>query len=240
MKKSPYPSIIVIFTILTLSSSAAVALNLDAVAGQWHDPQGDGALTTYQAAAVTYGSGQEQQVRWGAGAGADGAQSGLGFAATATPLPLAVGDVFEIGQLRHFNNPIFAGTEAAAVQLSLDLTFAGLNLATQAFDFRFNIDETLNVDDSPASDDLIDFSDALPTQTFDVDGQTYTLELLGFGLNPDQIQDHFRSAEGATNATRLFARITTPPADLAIPEPGTAILLGIGMLLLAYLTRRTA
>ena len=87
--------------LLLLVASLAIALDLDTVAGAWSNVVG--APGTF----VTVGN--ETQVRWGTPA-SPGGQSGVGFTPNAAlpVLELALGEEFEIGMLRHFNNPIFA------------------------------------------------------------------------------------------------------------------------------------
>ena len=111
--------------LLLLVVSLVSALNLDTVAGAWSNLTGPGAPGTFLTVGI------ETQVRWGNPV-PGGAQSGLGFTANAA-LPivdLLPGEEFEIGTLRHFNNPIFLGSEADGVDLMIDLGFSDPVLST--------------------------------------------------------------------------------------------------------------
>jgi hypothetical protein len=209
----------------------ANALTLSAVDGAWSGAVGGTYVNYPVGVAVSYGNGLEDQVRWGTSTGEG--QSGLGFTGVAPPdSTFGIGDAFEIGQLRHFNNPISGGTAASAVDLTIYLTFtdpAGLG----NFFFNFTIDETPN--NVGTGNDFIDFPSAFSDDTFMYGGVEYTLELLGFGESADNILDEFESPEGTTNATLLWGRITTPPS---VPEPGTMLLFGVGLLGLVGFRRK--
>ncbi len=210
---------------------SANAVTISAVDGTWTGTTG-GSNVNYQTVATSYGNLSEDQVRWGTGSSG---QSGLGFTGVGTPYTFNINDVFEIGQLRHFNNPINAGTAASQAFLTISMNFsdpAGLN---GAFDFTFAIDETSNAPGPPLSDDLITFPASYASETFEISGIDYTLQLLGFGDISTSLLDDFSSPEGGTNDTLLWGRITTPNP---VPEPATMLLFGIGLLGLAGVNRR--
>jgi hypothetical protein len=220
-------------------SSMASALTLTNVGGVWSDTVG-GSNVSYTSAAIAYGNETERQVRWGIGTSG---QSGLGFTGIAPDpdipggIVFGIGDTFEVGQLRHFNNPIQSGSAATATKLTISLDFsdpAGLN---GAFAFTFDINETPNTPGPPASDDIISFPDSYASETFEIGGIDYTLQLLGFGDDVANIMNDFTSPEGGTNATKLWGRVTASQ-NPEIPEPSTILLLGVGLLGLASYSRR--
>lgn len=212
------------------------ALTLSKVEGFWGNVVGDSHIKFLYDLPIGYGNGLEDQVRWGEGA-YGGPQSGLGFTGTASGTSFDIEDVFEIGQLRHFNNPIYANTAAALTELTISLSFSDPAGLAGTFDFTFAINETPNTPGPPLSDDIITFPASLPTQTFDISGRAYTLELLGFGNSPGTFTSYFRSPEGTTNRTLLWGRITSPspeppipPPEPTVPEPGTIFLLSAGLI----------
>ena len=224
MKKHCVLSLFV-FAFVPLYAMKAAPIGIDAVDGNWSNPAGwpDGisSLNYYSGVAVAYGNGSQDQIRWGA---RTGTQSGLGFTGTASPMTVAVGDVFAIGQLAHFNNPIGAYTSITSVDLTITMSLLGIG--DEAFTFALGIEETPNSPGPPWSDDIISFPNAYSLHSFDVDGVPYTLQLLGFGSSADSILSTFSSPEGGTRTTLLWGRITDPQI---VPVPNALLLASFGL-----------
>jgi hypothetical protein len=198
--------------------AGAISLNLSS--GSWNQPVG-GSDIVYQ----TVDS--ETQVRWGnpANGGGTSQKSGLGFTGVG-PSTFGLGEIFQVGQLRHFNNGISTGTAASAVNLSLSLNFDN-PVATQSFNLNLQIDETPNelgtcayFSNRPCAD-KISISEASMSNQFSVAGINYTLQLLGFSLTPGGTPiNEFISQEGGTNEALLFAKVTAAGSE-PVPEPAT-------------------
>ncbi|MBC8468419.1 MAG: choice-of-anchor K domain-containing protein [Planctomycetes bacterium] len=203
-------TICMIICLLLLSVNHVKAdLMLTAVDGDWSNPVGPGVST------VLYPSvGSQDQIRWG-NHPFGGEQSGLGFTGAATPPAIVLGDAFEIGQLAHFNYPIYSDSVIVSADLTINLTFS----TTQSFLLTLGINETPN-EGTSSWDDIISFPSSYPEQTFDISGDLYTLQLLGFGSNAGSLLSGFSSPEGGTNSTLLWGKIEH------VPVPG-AVLLGI-------------
>ena len=201
-------------------NSAQASLMLNSVDGDWSSPIGGDNIEYHTDSGYGWGNGSQDQIRWGGDVAVD-EKSGLGFTGIADGTSVPEGTPFEIGQLVHFNRPIDSGSAATSVDLTVNMKFDNL----ESFTFQFDIDETPNVPSgSPASDDYITFPSSYAPQTFDVGGLTYTLELIGFGLDSSTLQDEFQSPEGTDNPTLLWGQINL------VPVPGAVLLgmLGLG------------
>jgi hypothetical protein len=205
----------------------AISLNLSS--GSWNQPVG-GSGIVYQTVA------SETQVRWGipSNGGGTSLKSGLGFTGVG-PSTFGLGEIFQVGQLRHFNNVVSRGTAASAVNLSLFLNFDN-PVATQSFNLNLQIDETPNGGScayfsiTPCADKIFISETSLSNQ-FSVAGTNYTLQLLGFSLTPGGVPiNEFISQEGGTNEALLFAKVTAAEPE-PVPEPAT--LAGSALWLLA-------
>lgn len=209
----------VLTSAFALVGTAANALTLNSSSGSWSNPI-DGNFIQYQTI------GEDNQIRWGNTLGL-GEQSGLGFTGVdSTDIELE--NVFEIGTLSHFNNVIYGNTAASAVNLSLGLDFAELGMKT--FDFNLEIDETPNIIgqcpyySTQTCSDKISFPTAFSPESFEIDGVSYTLSLVGFSYGADQsILSDFISQENQTSEAVLFGKITAVEnigePDVKIPEP---------------------
>ncbi|MEM9482839.1 MAG: choice-of-anchor K domain-containing protein [Cyanobacteria bacterium P01_F01_bin.116] len=179
-------------------------------------------------------------------------KSGLGFGGV-NNLELQVGEVFNIGTLKHYNNTIWAdGRDATKADFSLKLDFGDTGIGQQRFNFALNVDETNN--DAGSHDggtcpyqttgagcsDKITWDFALDSEnSFEYEGEEYTLELVGFNdtanFDANAVTD-FISQEHGTSEAHMFARLvrlgdyTDEPEQ--VPEPGVLIGLGaLGLLL---------
>ncbi len=130
------------------------------------------------------------EVRWGSVAYPYNTKSGMRFDGQSASF--TTGQEFCLGQLTHFNWPITNAASGAKLRVSLH--FATPSISTDpTFDFDIAIDETTNPSTtcalssctySPCSTipcpDRISWSNSIPTQTFTIGSDTYTLQMVGF------------------------------------------------------------
>jgi len=210
-----------------LFAASANALTLGSSSGTWSN--------TIGGSNISYGTvGSESQVRWGVAT----PNSGLGFTGVGSS-SFGIGSIFQVGTLRHFNNPVQGGTAASSVNLTTVLNFSnvGGSPLSKSFDFNFGIDETPNSGDVancpyvstiPCSDKIF-IPTAFPTDTFTIGNTAYTLQLLGFSKTVGgSIVNSFISDESQTNTAYLYGKITAAPVSKDVPEPTT--LAGVSLL----------
>ncbi len=232
----------------------AGAASLASVSGSWQSINGGDTPPTlvtdeyeYDTRTVSFGNTSESRALWGTPSAVDGPKTGLGFTGIAPPgQTFDFGDAFIVGQLQHYNYAVSNAALGATLRISLMFSQPAI---TSSFDFYFDVEETPNREalvpiTDPVNDDFVTIPEAMASNTFTVDGISYTLELLGFGDTLGNYVDAFRTTETRTSSTLLWARIVTdppptegPPTD-PVPEPSSITLLGLGMLGLFGVNRR--
>lgn len=168
-------------------------------------------------------------------------QSGLGYKGVSN-LDLGVGEIFNLGELTHFNQTIFGNKPIGeTADFSLNLDFGDSGIGSQKFNFAFTVDETLNsqavcpyqTDAGKGCSDKITWDFSIDKKSsFMYQNEKYSLELVGFGkeLASRSIVNEFISQEGQDNSANLFARIVKVNRTQDIPEPTTLLgLAGMGL-----------
>lgn len=217
---------------LVLASAApAGALSILEIGGVFSDSVG-GANKTFPTGVVVagFGTGIESQARWGRGMNG-GPNSGLGFTPNLPGLEVLPEAEFVIGRVRHFNHPIQSPAEST--KLAITLSIAGASPSSTVFPYVFTIDETDNLEPCahPGTSICPDRIDNTTSQTgavFTVAGQEYTLQILGWRApTPTSgFASAFISEEGGVSEAYLVGKITT---QIQTPEPGTALLVAVGL-----------
>lgn len=168
-------------------------------------------------------------------------QSGLGYEGVSN-LNIEAGDIFNIGQLTHFNQTIYDyGLIGENAEFSLNLDFGENSIGSQQFNFAFSIDETLNqqevcpyqTEEGKGCSDQITWDFSIDQEnSFTYQNEEYALELVGFGkeLASKGIVNEFISQEGQNNSANLFARLVKVDRTQDIPEPTSLLgLAGMGL-----------
>ena len=143
---------------------------------------------------------------------------------------------FEIGYLYYRNGTIRSNTGATAVDLNLLLTFGpSFDHEPISLTYSYELINTPNNSDPVRSADIVRFaSNSFATDFTDAQGNAYYLQL-AFEIDQDTLDgtlstpDQFHVFEGGQGRATLTGSFTTMIAP--IPEPSSALLAGLGLLL---------
>ncbi|NJK36886.1 MAG: hypothetical protein HC835_07390 [Oscillatoriales cyanobacterium RM2_1_1] len=146
-----------------------------------------------------------------------------------------IDQLFPLGEIEYRNGEVFTGShnlDASNFPLAIELSFLNPLTATNTFNYRFSLLQTLNQTGDPVLDaDTLSFAaDGVSTDTFNFEGTEYTLQLVGFSNDGGStILEEFVLPEEATVNALLYAQLTAAAQESTpIPEPG--LLVGIGLL----------
>lgn len=150
---------------------------------------------------------------------------------------------FVFGSLWYRNGTILDKTGMQAVDLTLEFDFApALGIGPQTVTYGLSLVNTLNTKDAIASADIVRLNNSLAPLNFtDALGTEYLLEV-GFRVDATTLNNtlstpsEFRVLEGGNGRADLVGRFTATP----IPEPGSAMLVGLAALGFLRRSRRRA
>ncbi len=236
-KRYLWTSLAAIFIILAavclLSISPAMGQNIEASSsGVWTKVSGGSGVT---------GTGTEE-VRWGTKI--MGQKSGLRF--DGQSVASSFGQEFCLGKLTHFNWPITSGSAANGATLQIQMKFTNPALGSVYFTYDMGIDETPNTGtcdeckykpcDDPCPDKISWPSVPPANQSFELNGDTYTLQIVGIkdSCSGGNTLKHFITQEEKNNVGYLVGRIvltsrpdaiddeyeTKTNVPLTVPAPG--------------------
>lgn len=231
-------------SIMCLAMAAVVCLSgvanadgitIGAVSADWTDVVTTSGAGTGYTAYDRDGLAGNEEIRWGSTMYPD-RQSGYVFQSAAPPqFTVEPGASFTLGEFTHDNFPIFEPSLLSAqLNITMDLGIGGTSLSEGPFTFSFLHQETPN--EGPDPRDIVQFSNLVSSDTFILDGQILTLELLGF-MQGGVMTSSFLTDEGQSNTAQLIGVFRAPTAP--VPEPGTMILLGSGLAALAGFGRNS-
>jgi hypothetical protein len=228
---------------LLTGAAQANTISITDVSGIW---------TSITGGSVTSGVGTSS-ISWGVDVG-DG-QSGYDFDGNAPPTigGLQPDTVFDLGTFTHRNRPIEGGTSItqATLQVFFDFIIDSEPLTTYSRFSTFVFDhwETpnsadpcadggangLGVNENGCADNVDPVTNPAFSESFDVDGVTYVLDVTGFDIGPS-----FWTRENAENTAIIQARFTAKENIAPIPLPAAGWLLLSALAGAAALARRRA
>lgn len=186
----------------------------------------------------TDGIAGNEEIRWGNPLTAAGMSGYRVDGAAPPPFAVETETPFVLADFTHFNNrtgdPILEG---AQLNITLDLAADNTVLGENLFTFSFLHDETVN-SCTPLPDcanDIVAFTNPMSANTFVVDGEEFTLSLLGF-LENGTFAQAFSTVEEQENIAQLQAIFTVPVSE--IPVPGALGLLVSGLAVVGLMRRR--
>ena len=160
------------------------------------------------------------EARWGRPIGI--AKPGLRFDALSPPNALTIGTPFALGTLTHLNFVTALDTLVDGAELTITMALAlGDNVELGPFVFEFDIEETSNFSNisfcptfqrtGKPCDDRINFPSAFPSSGFfTIDGEEFTLEILGFEAGGETLASFITEERTASSAV-LMAQFAPRP-----------------------------
>lgn len=201
------------FLFLAATSSHAALFQGDST-GIFVNPTGPGGMVTTGAGTSSF--------TWGGGSNT----SSLDYTGASFDVDENIDFIF--GTLDYYNGTIPLGTQADAVDLSVNLDLTAPSAISENFVFDLSLINTPNNTGTAAGDaDIVNFDNTVPSNSFSYAGVDYTLEFLGFGTLTGSgftIADSFNVYENDSASVNLVGRITS-----SVPEPSTLLLLGLGI-----------
>ena len=208
-----------------------------------------GTWTAINGGSSTYNTGVgTNEVRWGNpynDQNPNHIKSGLRFDGQSASF--ITGDEFCLGELTHFNYPIYDAASGAT--LDITLTFTTPAISARTFTFNFVIDETNNPSGacgsvackySPCSSipcpDQVSWN-SFPVQTFTYDSKTYTLQITGIkdACPSGNLLSAFVTQEKRDNVAYIVGKIilTEPAIHIEKTTNGVSADTGTGPTILA-------
>lgn len=220
---------------LMAGAASAATINVSSIVGEWIGWTAQSGASNVKKT-PTSDAATHAELRWGAG----GARSGYDFDAAEVPFSSAEDTAFALGTFTHLNYTINNNTSIKNATLKVTYTFSidGGASQTKSSTFLFDHWETPNADNPCAdggtngsginaggcADRVIARTNAGASQTFEIGGVEYALDVTGFTVGGTPMTQ-FWTQEGKTNDAVINARFVTLSSIAPIPLPAGGLLL---------------
>ena len=131
---------------------------------------------------------------------------------------------FAVSRLLYYNGTTYMGSTVNTVPFDLSLSYVDPFTQTIDFNFTFNLQYTPNNGVSEEEDaDILTISDVASSTVFQVDGEDFTLSLVGFSTDGgNTIQNQYTLYEDAETESLLYANIAKPAVYKLYAIDGTS------------------
>ncbi|MEL4389838.1 beta strand repeat-containing protein, partial [Shewanella xiamenensis] len=179
------------------------SFNFSGIVANWTGVAGGTYVNTYDGPDNDNGN---DQLRWGS---TNGSQSGYGFADNDAALngSLSLNQDIVLGKFTHYNYSIDSGTSitAATMKVTFNVTDAYGVVTPVTLTLNFSHNETPNSNDPVSSRDIVTVGQT--SVTFNYEGQTYTMQVVGFKDTNGNIVTSIYTNEGAATSYELVVRM---------------------------------
>lgn len=226
---------------LLLFSAASHAVTIEVMTAAWDNPLPIGTSNL-----SINNVGDTAEISWGnVAAGENSAYFVEGTGPQMFDLPTEPGEMTDFIQIATFThrNRVITGNFLESVELDLGISLINGDIFDDVFTFLFSHDETNNAapcDAGPSGpsvsvcDDFISITEPEPQQ-FMFAGMLFDIDLTFFLADGVTPSDQVQTQEDNENVRILAVKIT----KLSVPEPATLGMLGLGLLFLAGVSRKS-
>ncbi|WP_158601380.1 retention module-containing protein [Marinomonas rhizomae] len=198
------------------------------IVANWNTPVGGGNINIFDGDSTRHGGGLDDndsgldQIRWGDPADSSNLQSGYGFIDNDAALngQFELNEDIILGTFTHYNYPVYEGGAISSASMDVAFKVKDNNGDDEevSLNIEFSHNETTNTWDPEASKDIVTVGNT--SVEFDWEGESYTLQVVGFkdANDPNSpVITSIHTAENAATSYELVVRIVEG-SGYSLPE----------------------